>query len=76
MKRTTIFLPDNTLRQLQRTAQRKHVSTATLVREAVTRYLDAPETIAGLPSVSGQFSSGSSDTAERTDQLLWDDPHA
>ena len=76
MKRTTIFLPENTLRQLQRTAQRKHVSTATLVREAVSRYLDAPETVTGLPSVSGQFASKSSDTAERTDAMLWHDPHA
>ncbi|MEO9251735.1 MAG: ribbon-helix-helix protein, CopG family [Gemmatimonadaceae bacterium] len=37
MNRTTIFLDDQTLRQLQRAAQRKHVSATTLVREAVAR---------------------------------------
>ena len=75
MKRTTIFLDDDTLLRLRRTAQRKGVSYATLVREAVNRYLDAPPVAGGLPSVAGQFASGHSDTAERTDELLWRDPH-
>jgi hypothetical protein len=76
MKRTTIFLDDSTLRRLQGLAQRKHVSAATLVREAVARYLDAPDPIKKLPSVAGSFASGESDTSERTDELLWSDPHA
>lgn len=79
MKRTTIFLPEQTLRQLQRRAQRKQVSTATLVREAVTRYLDAPDTpttAARLPSIAGKFASGTSDTSDHADELLWHDPHA
>lgn len=76
MKRTTIFLPDATLRQLQRVARRKQVSAAMLIREAVARYLEAPEGAAGVPSISGQFSSGATDTSERADELLWDDPHA
>ena len=76
MKRTTIFLDEQTIRQLQRIAQRKHVSAANLVREAVARYLDAPEPDGKLPSVAGKFASGESDTSEHVDDLLWKDPHA
>jgi C4-dicarboxylate-specific signal transduction histidine kinase len=76
VKRTTIFLDDQTLRQLQRVAQRKHVSAATLVREAVARYLDAPDSAGKLPSIAGSFASGKSDTSDRADELLWKDPHA
>ena len=75
MKRTTIFLPERTLKQLQRAAQRRHVSTAALVREAVTNYLSAPAAAAGLPSITGQFASGTSDTSDHVDELLWKDPH-
>lgn len=76
MKRTTIFLPEHTLRQLQLAARRKQVSTALLIREAVTRYLDTPDAIGQVPSLAGKFASGTRDTSERTDELLWDDPHA
>lgn len=76
MKRTTIFLPEQTLKQLHRVAQRKNISAATLVREAVAQYLNAPATTATLPSIAGQFASGRSDTSERVDELLWPDPHA
>jgi metal-responsive CopG/Arc/MetJ family transcriptional regulator len=76
MKRTTIFLPEQTLRQLQRAAQRKNVSAATLVREAIVSYLSTPASERALPSIAGQFASGSSDTSERVDELLNQDPHA
>ena len=76
VKRTTIFFEEQTLRRLQRAAQRQGVSSATLVREAVSRYLDAPQVKTGLPSVTGQFASTHRDTAERADELLWRDPHA
>jgi hypothetical protein len=76
MKRTTIFLDEQTLQRLQRTAQRQGVSAAMLVREAVTRYLDAPAAGDPLPSIAGQFTSNHRDTAERVDELLWRDPHA
>jgi len=76
MKRTTIFLPEQTLRQLQRAAQRKKVSAATLVREAIASYLSAPASVGAIPSIAGQFASGSSDTSERVDELLNRDPHA
>lgn len=76
MKRTTVFLPEHLALQLQRAAHQKHVSAATLVREAVTRYLNTPESATSLPSIAGKFSSGKNDTSERSDELLWQDPHA
>lgn len=76
MKRTTIFLDEQTLHRLHRTAQRQGVSAAMLVREAVTRYLDAPTAASQLPSIAGLFTSAHRDTSERLDQLLWPDPHA
>jgi len=76
MKRTTVFLDEQILARLRRAAQRQGVSSAILVREAVSRYLDAPHGTAQLPSVAGKFSSSTTDTAERVDELLWRDPHA
>jgi hypothetical protein len=75
MKRTTVFLDEATLDRLRRTAQRQGVSAATLVREAVTRYLDAPAGTGAMPSIAGQFSSSHADTADQVDDLLWRDPH-
>jgi hypothetical protein len=75
MKRTTVFFDDQMMLQLQRAAQRSGVSTASLVREAVARYLAAPGATSPLPSIAGQFASGASDTSEQVDSLLWKDPH-
>jgi Ribbon-helix-helix protein, copG family len=76
MKRTTVFLDEQTILRLQRVAERTGVSAASLVREAVAQYLAAPANASPLPSVAGQFASGASDTSERVDELLWTDPHA
>lgn len=75
MKRTSIFLEEQLLRKLQRTAERQGVSAATLVREALSRYLAEPGAGGGLPSIAGKFTSGAADTSERVDELLWTDPH-
>lgn len=75
MKRTSVFLEERTLQELRRAAQRQGVSAATLVREAVERYLDAPRGAVGLPSVAGKFASSRADTAESVDTLLWRNPH-
>lgn len=75
MKRTTVFLDEGTLERLRRAAQRQGVSAATLVREAVNHYLDAPPGGGGLPSIAGQFASSHADTADQADHLLWRDPH-
>jgi hypothetical protein len=76
MKRTSLFLDAKILRDLKRAAHREQVSVASIVREAITRYLAEPKSIVRLPSVTGRFSSGTVDTAERTDELLWPNPHA
>jgi hypothetical protein len=74
MRRTTVFLDEQTLARARRHAQRTGVSFATLVREALAAYLTQP--IGGsLPSVAGRFGSGRRDTSERVDELLWRDPH-
>jgi len=75
MKRTTMFIDEALLRRLQRLAQRQGVSYATLVREALTQYLDSPRVSGELPSIAGRFSSGDTDTSVRVDELLWRDPH-
>ncbi len=76
MKRTSLFLDAKILQSLKRAAQREQVSVASLVREAISRYLAEPATAARLPSVTGRFSSRMGDTSKRTDELLWRDPHA
>lgn len=76
MKRTSLFLDSTILRNLKRAAERRQVSVASLVREAISRYLAEPAAPARLPSVTGRFSSGKKNTSARTDELLWRDPHA
>lgn len=75
MKRTSLFLDDLLLKKLRRAADRRGVSVALLVREAVAQYLGRPETESALPSIAGRFTSGKSDTADRADTLLWVNPH-
>jgi len=70
-----MFIDEALLRRLQRLAQRQGVSYATLVREALTQYLDSPRVSGELPSIAGRFSSGDTDTSVRVDELLWRDPH-
>lgn len=79
MKRTSLFLDDKIVAQLQRLAARRGVSFATVVREALAVYAASPaesHTAAALPSIAGRFTSGHADTASRVDELLWTDPHA
>jgi hypothetical protein len=76
MKRTSLFLDAKILRDLKSAADRRKVSVASLVREAISRYLSEPASPARLPSVTGRFSSGKKNTSARTDDLLWRDPHA
>lgn len=74
MKRTSLFLDEKLMAQLQRYARRHGVSFASVVREALAQYVAEPKA-AQLPSVAGRFSSGTADTSERVDELLWRDPH-
>lgn len=74
MKRTSLFLDPKLLENLRRAADRRGVSVASLVREAVAAYL-APAPSGTLPSFAGKFESGHVDTSERADELLWKNPH-
>jgi hypothetical protein len=74
MKRTTVFIEDRLLRRAQRAAREKGVSFATVVREALSRYLTEPDAGA-IPSIAGRFSSATGDTSRRVDELLWRKPH-
>jgi predicted transcriptional regulator len=75
MRRTTIFLDDKLLRQLKRLAQRRGVSFASVVREAMATYVAEPASAGAVPSVAGRFASDSADTSARVDDLLWKEPH-
>ena len=75
MKRTTVFLDEQTLAKAQRHARREGVSFATLVREALAAYLARPKGMIAMPSVAGRFASGTGSTSESVDDLLWRDPH-
>jgi hypothetical protein len=76
MRRTSLFLDDQLIKQMQKLARDRGVSFATLVREALASYVSHAEPATDVPSVAGRFASGMSDTSERVDELLWRDPHA
>jgi hypothetical protein len=76
MKRTSLFLDEQLLRRVQLLAERQGVSFAAVVREALASYIARPAGAPRVPSLAGRFSSGTTDTAERADELLWRDPHA
>lgn len=76
MRRTTVFLDEQLLRQAKAYARRHGVSFATVIREAVSRYLAPPvPQSARLPAITGRFASGATDTSARMDDLLWQHPH-
>ena len=75
MRRTSLFLDEALLQRVKRAARLRGVSFATVVREALAIYLATPGGGAGVPSIAGRFSSGTRDTSERVDELLWREPH-
>jgi predicted DNA-binding protein len=75
MRRTSLFLDDQTIKRMQKLARARGVSFATVVREALAQYVADVEPASGLPSIAGRFSSGSTDTSTRVDEFLWRDPH-
>jgi len=76
MRRTSLFLDDQIIKRMQKLARARGVSFATVVREALAQYAADVEPPSAVPSIAGRFASGSSDTSERVDELLWRDPHA
>jgi hypothetical protein len=77
MQRTTVFLDKNLLRRARQFAQREGKSFAAVVREALAAYIAGPrrEASPSVPAIAGRFASGRSDVSERTDELLWKEPH-
>ena len=71
MKRTTIFVPEALERDLQLYAQRTGKPAAAVVREAIAAYIARTQPSAELPSFTGAFDSGRSDTAERHEDILF-----
>lgn len=73
MKRTTIFLDEGTERELHAVAKRQRRPMASVVREAIERYVveNRNEPGDGLHFIAvGR--SGHSDTAERHEEMLFD----
>ncbi len=76
MKRTTVFLDEPLIRRLKQKARAEGKSFAQVVREAVSAYVASPRTgKRPLSSIIGKYSSGYTDTSERFEELLWQDPH-
>jgi hypothetical protein len=71
MKRTTIFIPESLERDLQLYARRTGKPAAAVVREAIAEYIAGGRAPAVLPSFTGVFDSGHTDTAERHEDLLF-----
>ena len=71
MKRTTIFVPEALERDLQLYARRVGKSMAAVVREALAAYVAQRQPADRLPSFSGAFDSGLTDTAERHEEILF-----
>src|SRR5215510_2197807 len=77
MKRTTIFVPEALERDLQLYANRAGRPVASIAREALAEYLMRRRDTPVLPSFAGRFASGTTDTAEHHEELLYKDltPH-
>ncbi len=75
MKRTTIFADERLLNRARKIAERRGMSFARLVRDALEQYIATPQAAGRLPSIAGKFSSGKADTSKRVDELLWTDVH-
>ena len=77
MKRTTIFVPEALERDLQLYAEREGKPVAAVCREAIAEYLVSRRPEKSLPSFTGAFDSGHSDTAARHEEMVFRDlaPH-
>ncbi len=74
MKRTTIFLDEGTERELHAVAQRQRRPMAAVVREAIERYVVENRAKPGARlGFIAAGRSGRSDTAERHEELLFDE---
>ncbi len=77
--RTQISLTDEQMERLKRTARRRRTSIAALIREAVDATVpdDASDRTARQRrafALAGAYSSGRTDTSERHDEVLAEEP--
>jgi hypothetical protein len=70
VKRTSVLLPADLAFQLELEAERRGVTHSVVLREAVAAYVAARPAKRGVMKIAGAFSSGHSDTAERSDEIL------
>lgn len=70
MKRTTISLPDEMARALEREARRQGTSVSALTREALAARLNLSRGADRQLPFAGLGRSGESDTARRADEIL------
>ena len=68
MKRTTISLPDDLAKDVEREAQRRRVSISTVTRDALREHIEKPAANR-LPFI-GIGRSGHHDTARRAEEIL------
>jgi hypothetical protein len=71
LKRTTVYLQDEDLRELKATASRKGISVAELIRDGVHLAI-ARNRVWNEPISAPVFDSGDPTFAERSDDLLKD----
>ncbi|HEY3490134.1 MAG TPA: CopG family transcriptional regulator [Candidatus Deferrimicrobiaceae bacterium] len=72
MKRTTIFADEYLLDDLKSLARRSHSSVASVVREALEKYVaENRGNVSASPSFIGIGESSDGTVAERHEELLW-----
>lgn len=69
MKRTTVVLPDALYQRLARERRRRDVSTAEIIRAALTAYLGMTDQPRHIP-FAALGNSGYSDTGRRAKEIL------
>jgi predicted transcriptional regulator len=74
MKRTTIFIDEALERDLRALAEREKRPVSGLVREALGAYVAQRKKASPGPSFVALGRSGHRDTAEKHEELLWQDP--
>jgi len=69
MRKTTVYLPDNTERRIRRVAKRLGVSQAELTRTALEQYLERSERGEGLPPSVGMGENPKARAADYEERL-------
>lgn len=71
MKRTTLFADEEIMYRIKRIAEEEDKSAASVVREALVKYVSERSQGHPLLSLAGIGNSGRSDLSEKHEELLW-----